>query len=136
MAPTQVYVPRPLQVWRAVVNWLGFFLQIFLQIFRGTPSLPQLLSYIGLRHPLLPSSASSFRPLPVVELSLHDSSPEPPSAPLSSPLPVRVVEHSPFGGGVGGDDDGGDDRPLEKLTVSSLFSFSCVICDFVRSCGI
>ncbi|KAL6336516.1 hypothetical protein AAG906_022457 [Vitis piasezkii] len=117
MAPTQVYVPRPLQVWRAVVNWLGFFLQIFLQIFRGTPSLPQLLSYIGLRHPLLPSSASSFRPLPVVELPLHDSSPEPPSAPLSSPLPVRVVEHSPFGGGVGGDDDGGDDRPLEKLTV-------------------
>nr|CAN74278.1 hypothetical protein VITISV_004711 [Vitis vinifera] len=116
MAPTQVYVPRPLQVWRAVVNWLGFFLQIFLQIFRGTPSLPQLLSYIGLRHPLLPSSASSFRPLPVVELPLHDSSPEPPSAPLSSPLPVRVVEHSPFGGGVGGDDDGGDDRPLEKLT--------------------
>lgn len=127
MAHTQVFFPpsRPLQVWRGVVNWFGFFLKMFIQIFRGTPSLPQLLSYIGLRHPLLSSSssaASSFRPLPVVELPLHQSSPDLPSPPLPLPSPP-LVEHSPTSGGVSGDGDGGDDRPLEKLTVSFLFFF-------------
>ena len=111
------------------MNWLEFFLQIF----RGTPSLPQLLSYVGLPRPLLSSSASSVRPLPIVELPLHESSPEPPSASLSSPL---AVEDGPFGDGVGGNGDGGDDGPLEKLTVSFLFLFGCVISDFVRFCGI
>ncbi|XP_021805594.1 carboxy-terminal domain RNA polymerase II polypeptide A small phosphatase 1 [Prunus avium] len=65
-----VYSPKTLQVWRALVNWFGFFFQIFLQILRA----------LG-HHPLLSSSSSassssaSFKSLPVVELPEleHDS---------------------------------------------------------------
>ncbi|XP_043687245.1 CTD nuclear envelope phosphatase 1 homolog [Telopea speciosissima] len=77
LAQAEVYSPspKPLQVWRTVLSWLVFFFQIFLQILRGTPSMAQVLSYVGLRHPLLTSSSSSpsFKPLPVVELPLRDS---------------------------------------------------------------
>ncbi|KAH7514632.1 uncharacterized protein LOC107405424 isoform X2 [Ziziphus jujuba] len=73
----EVYVPKSQQVWRAVVNWLGFFVQMILQILRGTPCVSQVLSYVGLlsqhHHLLSPSSSSpAFKPLPAVELSLQD----------------------------------------------------------------
>ncbi|XP_048320160.1 uncharacterized protein LOC107405424 isoform X4 [Ziziphus jujuba] len=39
----EVYVPKSQQVWRAVVNWLGFFVQMILQILRGTPCVSQVV---------------------------------------------------------------------------------------------
>ena len=73
-AAAEVYVPRSLQVWRSVMNWLGFFVQILLQILRGTPCVAQVLSYVGFSEHLLAPSSTSFKPLPVAELPLHDSS--------------------------------------------------------------
>ena len=66
---TEVYAPRSVQLWRALMNWLEFFFEILLQILRGTPCLPQVLSSIGLSHNRLLSP--SFKPLPHVELPLH-----------------------------------------------------------------
>ncbi|VAH65629.1 unnamed protein product [Triticum turgidum subsp. durum] len=37
------------QAWQAVVGWIGFLLQVLLQILRGTPSCAQLLSFVGFR---------------------------------------------------------------------------------------
>ncbi|CAN6724127.1 unnamed protein product [Malus baccata var. baccata] len=87
-AAAEVYVPMTLQVWRGLVNWVGFFFQIILQILRGAPCLPHLLSCIS------SSSPPAFRPLPVAEVPLND---------LSSSAHVE-------NGGV-------DGRPVEKLTV-------------------
>ncbi|XP_016649841.1 PREDICTED: LOW QUALITY PROTEIN: carboxy-terminal domain RNA polymerase II polypeptide A small phosphatase 1-like [Prunus mume] len=39
-----VYSPKTLQVWRALVNWFGFFFQIFLQILRALGHHPLLSS--------------------------------------------------------------------------------------------
>lgn len=108
-----VYVPRPLQAWRALMNWLALFFQIFLQILRGTPSLAQVLSYVGLRHSFLSSASSSpspppppptasgvsFKPLPVVEIPLQDAFP--PHGISSSDSDVSVE----------------DELSLDKLTV-------------------
>ncbi|KAM2789354.1 hypothetical protein COP1_009870 [Malus domestica] len=66
-AAAEVYVPMTLQAWR-VVNWVGFFYQIILQILRGAPCLPHLLSCIS------SSSSPAFRPLPVAEVPLNDLS--------------------------------------------------------------
>ncbi|XP_004240939.1 uncharacterized protein [Solanum lycopersicum] len=63
-----VYAPRTLPAWRSLLNWLLFFFQIFVQIVRGTPSLTQLLSYVGLRNTSFLSSTPHFKPLPIVEL--------------------------------------------------------------------
>ncbi|KAG9140776.1 hypothetical protein Leryth_006969 [Lithospermum erythrorhizon] len=65
----EVYEPRTLQVWRALVNWLTFFFQIFVQIVRATPSLTQVLSYVGIRH-----RVAQFKPLPVQEGEIAASS--------------------------------------------------------------
>lgn len=110
MAEREVDVPRSLQVWRGLMNWLSFFFRIFIQIVRGTPSLAQFLSYIGLRQSYLSSPSSdgslrshSFRPLPVVEIPLQDSFPD-----------GHVV-------GYQGDDvtvDASDRASMDKLTVS------------------
>lgn len=71
LSPAEVYAPAGhksramAQAWRAVMSWLGFLVQIFSQILRGTPSLSQVLTFVGLRHPLLSNSGSpSFKPLP------------------------------------------------------------------------
>ncbi|KAJ7949980.1 CTD small phosphatase-like protein [Quillaja saponaria] len=97
----EVYVPRYLQIWRALMNYLVFFFQILGQILRGTPSLAQFLSYIGLGHPLIASSSPSFKPLPVVELPVRHSSSEP------EPTPQANVDHD-IGDGL---------HQIEKLTV-------------------
>ncbi|CAN8254496.1 unnamed protein product [Cochlearia groenlandica] len=74
-----VYSRRSLQVWKTLLNWLGFFYQIFLQILRA----------VGY-HPLLSSSAKAaadgFKPLPAIEL--HDRAAE------SPPLTTTTVEIS------------------------------------------
>ncbi|XP_072968366.1 uncharacterized protein [Typha angustifolia] len=71
------------QAWRAAaVGWLGFLLHLLLQIIRGIPSLAQLLSSVGLRHPLLFSSSASspiaFKPLPS-EIPVESPASPPPS---------------------------------------------------------
>ncbi|XP_073016411.1 uncharacterized protein [Primulina eburnea] len=77
LAAAEVYSPRTIQVWRTLVNWMAFFFQIFAQILRGTPSFSQVLSYVGLRHGSLLSSAPhapvQFKPLPAVELSEYEA---------------------------------------------------------------
>uniref|UniRef100_A0A5B7B170 FCP1 homology domain-containing protein n=1 Tax=Davidia involucrata TaxID=16924 RepID=A0A5B7B170_DAVIN len=106
LAQAEVYAPRTLQVWRTLLNWFAFFFQIFVQIIRGTPSLAQVLSYVGLRHHSLLSSSSSasFKPLPVVELpELQER--EPPAAAALQISSGRVT--------VADDDD----QHMEKLTV-------------------
>ncbi|XP_037497052.1 carboxy-terminal domain RNA polymerase II polypeptide A small phosphatase 1 [Jatropha curcas] len=75
----EVHMTRSVQIWRGIVNWLGFLLQLFLQILRITPSMAQMaLSYVGFTYPLLSSSccssSSSFKSLPVVEIPLQESS--------------------------------------------------------------
>ncbi|XAR65945.1 Phosphoprotein phosphatase [Bertholletia excelsa] len=102
LAQAEVYPPRTAQVWRTLLNWLAFFFQIFVQIIRGTPSVAQVLSYVGLRHhSLLSSNSPSFKPLPVAELSELQE-------------PTAAVQIS--GGGVDVADDD-DRRPMERLTV-------------------
>lgn len=95
----EVCVPRSLQVWQALIDWLSFFVHIIAQIVRGAPSWAQILSYVGVRLPLLASSSPSFKPLPIAELPLHQLS----AKKLSPPTDV--------------DDGGSRDRPLEKITV-------------------
>ncbi|XP_039021664.1 uncharacterized protein LOC120153865 isoform X1 [Hibiscus syriacus] len=71
LTQTEVYSPRSLQVWRALLNWLTFFYQIFAQI----------ITAVG-QYPLLSSSSSSsttststhhFKPLPVVDSTAIES---------------------------------------------------------------
>lgn len=101
------------QAWRAVVGWIGFFLQVLLQILRGTPSCAQLLSFVGFRYPLLSGPAAS-EPLPEVAfMPLHSEipadaapAPKPASEPLGR-LTVRrfgflFVSVEPLMSGVGG----------------------------------
>ncbi|KAK9284031.1 hypothetical protein L1049_012290 [Liquidambar formosana] len=109
LTQTEVYSPRSFQVWKTLLNWLAFFFQIFLQILRGTPSVAQVLSYVGLgHHSLLASSSSSsspsFKPLPVVELPEQES-----------PEAAAVAAVQIGGSKVAVADD--DDLISEKLTV-------------------
>nr|CAB3478761.1 unnamed protein product [Digitaria exilis] len=67
------------QAWRAVVGWIGFLLQVLLQILRGTPSCSQLLSFVGFRYPLLSGPAAS------------EPSPEVAFMPLRSEIPADVA---------------------------------------------
>ncbi|CAI0425371.1 unnamed protein product [Linum tenue] len=68
------------EAWRGIVNWLGFLLQLCIQILRGTPSVAQmLLSYVGFGQSLLPAASPSplphrsFKRLPVVEVPLQET---------------------------------------------------------------
>ncbi|XP_024177336.2 CTD nuclear envelope phosphatase 1 homolog isoform X3 [Rosa chinensis] len=88
------YSPKTMQVWKALLNWLGFFFQIFVQI----------VSSLG-HHPLLSSSSSSssssdasFKSLPAVELQEHDSSAAVSAVEIDTP-------------------DSDSDDPPQKLTV-------------------
>ncbi|CAA2988344.1 CTD nuclear envelope phosphatase 1 homolog [Olea europaea subsp. europaea] len=93
LAASEVYAPRTIQLWRALLNWLAFFFQIFAQVLRGTPSFTQVLSYVGLHHGSLlspPHAPPHFKPLPVVELSeFGEDPPSPPThPPLASSVPI------------------------------------------------
>lgn len=108
---TEMSAPRSLLVWRALMDWLAFVFHVIVQIVRGAPSLAQILSYVGVRFPLLASSAPSFKPLPVGELPLHQFS-------------TKKVSS------LGDVDDGGSqeqDRPLEKITVMFVASSSFLL---------
>ncbi|KAL9230199.1 hypothetical protein vseg_005584 [Gypsophila vaccaria] len=84
MSTTEVYAPTAAggksggQLWKTVLNWVAFLVQIFVQIVRGTPSVGQLFSFVGfsqtsfLSPPPPPSAAGGgFKPLSVVEIPLH-----------------------------------------------------------------
>ncbi|KAG6535312.1 nuclear envelope morphology protein 1-like [Zingiber officinale] len=67
-AATATSTGKSVQVWRALVSWMAILFRLLLQILRGTPSWAQLLSFVGLRQPLLfsPSAASTgYKPLAV-----------------------------------------------------------------------
>lgn len=119
-------VPRRVKVWRGVLNWVVFFVEILIQVLKGTPS---LISYVvGLsttttnNRSLLVSSHShsnshssiSFKPLPVIEVPLQE---------------ISVNRNN-------GDryDRSHDDRDhqLEKLTVIfQIFRIDVMGCDFM-----
>lgn len=89
-----VYAPRTLLAWRSLLNWLAFFFQIFVQIVRGTPSLSQVLSYVGLRNSSYLSSTPQFKPLPIVELpesQLPEEAPPPPQQPSVTVSTLQIA---------------------------------------------
>ncbi|GJM92656.1 hypothetical protein PR202_ga09146 [Eleusine coracana subsp. coracana] len=67
------------QAWQALVGWIGFLLQVLLQILRGTPSCAQLLSFVGFRYPLLSAPAAP------------EQSPEVAFMPLRSEIPAETA---------------------------------------------
>ncbi|KAE8770959.1 CTD small phosphatase-like protein 2 [Hordeum vulgare] len=83
------------QAWQAVVGWIGFLLQVLLQILRGTPSCAQLLSFVGFRYPLLSATAGPDQPSPEVAFMPLRSEIPADAAPVPAPPP----------------------EPLERLTV-------------------
>lgn len=104
-----VYAPRTLPAWRSLLNWLVFFFQIFVQIVRGTPSLSQVLSYVGLRNSSFLSSTPQFKPLPIVELP---ESQLPEEVPQQPPVTVSTLQIA-----AGRVPDGNGEQ---RLTVSQL----------------
>jgi carboxy-terminal domain RNA polymerase II polypeptide A small phosphatase len=87
------------QAWRAVVGWIGFFLQVLLQILRGTPSCAQLLSFVGFRYPLLSGTAASEPSPEVAFMPLHSEIPAdaaPAPKPASEPLGRLTVRRFGF----------------------------------------
>ncbi|CAD6344063.1 unnamed protein product [Miscanthus lutarioriparius] len=76
--------------WRVVAGWLGLLFQILLRIIRSTPSSwAQLLSFVGLRHPLLPVAASP-------EVAFVQLPSEAPAD--ASPPPLRRLTFGPLEG--------------------------------------
>lgn len=117
MGQIEVCEPRSVQVWRGFVSWVGFILQVFIQILRGTPSFFSYLvglsssSYSSLLASSSSSASPSFKPLPVVELPLQESS-------------AAAAAHVSFDGGLSDDcGGGGDGQEMEKLTVSFVTGF-------------
>lgn len=74
---------RTLQVWRTLMSWFAFVFRIFWEIVKGTPSLAQVLSFLGVRHPLL-SSSLAFKPLPA-------------DAPTDTPPPATAAQSAILG---------------------------------------
>ncbi|TVU19732.1 hypothetical protein EJB05_35901 [Eragrostis curvula] len=85
VAPVQHRGQAAAAAWQVVADWLGVLVQILLQIIRGTPSSwAQLLSFLGLRQPLLPSTA---QPQPSPEVAFVQLPSSPPAD--ASPPPLR-----------------------------------------------
>lgn len=117
MGQIEVCEPRSVQAWRGFVSWVGFILQVFIQILRGTPSFFSYLvglsssSYSSLLASSSSSASPSFKPLPVVELPLQES---------SAAAAARVSFDGRLSDDCGG---GGDGQEMEKLTVSFVYWF-------------
>lgn len=77
------------QAWQAVVGWIGFLLQVLLQILRGTPSCAQLLSFVGFRYPLLSGPADSEQSPSVAFMPLRSEIPAD-TAPAPTPPPESL----------------------------------------------
>ncbi|MBA0813931.1 hypothetical protein Gohar_027748 [Gossypium harknessii] len=100
LTPAEVYTPRSMQVWRALLNWLAFFFQIFAQIIRAVGQYPLLSSSSTTETKTTTSSSTHrFKPLPVVDsVEIECPSTVEIAAVLDSPVPV-------------------DEDRIEKLTV-------------------
>ena len=86
------------QAWRAVVGWIGFLLQVLLQILRGTPSCAQLLSFVGFRYPLLSGTAASEPSPEVAFMPLRSEIPaDAAPAPTPAPEPLGRLTVRRFG---------------------------------------
>jgi len=74
MTQTEVYAPKSVQLWKTVMNWLSFMVQILVQIVKTTSSVAQVFSYIGVSQGrLLSPSPPAFKLLPVVEIPLESA---------------------------------------------------------------
>ncbi|XVF24138.1 hypothetical protein REPUB_Repub13aG0101500 [Reevesia pubescens] len=82
LTQTEVYSPRSMQVWRALLNWLAFFFQIFAQIIRAVGQYPLLSSSSSSSSSTTTTSTSThrFKPLPVVD-----------STEIESPATVEIA---------------------------------------------
>lgn len=86
------------QAWRAVVGWIGFLLQVLLQILRGTPSCAQLLSFVGFRYPLISGPAASEPSPEVAFMPLRSEIPaDAAPAPTPAPEPLGRLTVRSFG---------------------------------------
>ncbi|MBA0880285.1 hypothetical protein Goshw_028572 [Gossypium schwendimanii] len=90
----EVYSPRSLQVWRALLNWLAFFYQIFAQIIRAVGQYPLLSSSSS--SSITSTSTHRFKPLPVADSTRTES---------RATVEIAAVLDSP------------DEDRIEKLTV-------------------
>ncbi|KAK8611053.1 hypothetical protein V6N13_131118 [Hibiscus sabdariffa] len=71
LTQAEMYSTRSLQVWRALLNWLAFFYQIFAQIITAVGQYPLLSS----SSPTTSTSTHRFKPLP----GLDSAAMEPPA---------------------------------------------------------
>jgi carboxy-terminal domain RNA polymerase II polypeptide A small phosphatase len=90
VTPVQHQGQAALAAWQ-VVGWLGTLVQILLQIIRRTPSSwAQLLSFLGVRQPLLPSTAQPQPSPEVAFVQLPSEAPADVSPPPLRRLTVRT----------------------------------------------
>ncbi|TYG35885.1 hypothetical protein ES288_D13G019300v1 [Gossypium darwinii] len=94
LTQAKVYSPRSLQVWRALLNWLAFFYQIFAQIIRAVGQYPLLSSSSS--SSITSTSTHRFKPLPVADSTRTES---------RATVEIAAVLDSP------------DEDRIEKLTV-------------------
>ncbi|MBA0842910.1 hypothetical protein Goarm_000147, partial [Gossypium armourianum] len=94
LTQAEVYSPRSLQVWRALLNWLAFFYQIFAQIIRAVGQYPLLSSSSS--SSITSTSTHRFKPLPVADSTRTES---------RATVEIAAVLDSP------------DEDRIEKLTV-------------------
>ncbi|KAJ8438708.1 hypothetical protein Cgig2_013754 [Carnegiea gigantea] len=74
MTQAEVYAPKSVQLWKTVMNWLSFMVQILVQIVKSTSSVAQVFCYIGFSQGhLLSPPFPAFKPLPVVEIPFESS---------------------------------------------------------------
>lgn len=126
MGRIEVCEPRSVQVWRGFVSWVAFILQVFIQILRGTPSFfSYLVGLSSSRYSSLLASSSpaspSFKPLPVVELPLQES---------SAAVAALVSVDGGLSDNCGG---GGDGQEMERLTVSFVYWFYFKFLNFEKN---
>ncbi|CAM8892432.1 unnamed protein product [Rhodiola kirilowii] len=77
LSQAEIYSPKLIQVWSALVNWLAFVFQFFIQFLRGTPYVSQVFpSVFGSgSQSFISASSPIFKPLPDVELLEHEAVP-------------------------------------------------------------
>jgi carboxy-terminal domain RNA polymerase II polypeptide A small phosphatase len=87
--------------WQVVTGWLGTLVQILLQIIRRTPSSwARLLSFLGVRQPLLPSTAQPQPSPEVAFVQLPSEAPADASPPPLRRLTVRTPSVRLLGGSL------------------------------------
>lgn len=89
VAPVQHRGQAASAAWQMVADWLGMLVQILLQIIRGTPSSwAQLISFLGFRQPLLPTTSQTQLSPEVAFVQLPSKAPADASPPPLQRLTV------------------------------------------------